>query len=147
MAFDLKKGNLNEVCEIIKGYMEEGKTLERFLADFRFSKRKWKKFVSKNKKLQLAIEDGLVFYKAFWQTRLSVEMNRRSGNPTLAKMAFENALGWTDSAQKREDEEKPSKRYKVYLDLRPEKEDIEDVPEDQTQMPLSEGETEYPGSN
>lgn len=120
MALELKKKYLNEICEILIEYLKEGNTVEGFLTDFNFSKRKWRKLLSRSKKLKNTLEDGNTFYKAFWQRKLTVEMENKRSNSTLAKMAFENSLGLTEFAQKNIDQDKPAKRYKVYLDLGPE---------------------------
>ena len=125
MAFKLRKTDMVEICEILKAYLAEGNTIEVFLTDFKYSKKKWDKFVRNNKLVQEAIQDGNVYYKAFWQKRLSSEMDNKRSNSTLAKLAFENSLGLTDAALKAKEKDLPTKRYKVYVDLGPEKSEEE----------------------
>jgi len=127
MALKLNKECLFAVCVHVKNYLKNGSTLERFLTDFSFSKRQWDKYVSKNKKLQYAIEDGLIYYKAFWQDSLNADMLNKNTNSALTKLAYENALGWSESARKRNAGEKTRKRFKLVLDLGPEDESNIDV--------------------
>lgn len=123
MPLQLRKDSLFAIVMQVKKYLARGDTLENFLTDFEFSKRQWDKFVTKNKKLQYAIEDGLVYYKSYWQRELAENMYDKNGSATLAKLAFENALGWTEAARKRNQGERRRKRFKLVLDLGVEKEE------------------------
>ena len=121
MPLQLEKKRTRYIINLVQDYMREGQSLECFLTDFDVSVIKWDKFVKRNKKLQKALVDGAVFNKAHWQRVLAKEMKRRnSRNTNLIKMAVENALGWTELAQKMKIQEKPRKMYKVYVDMCPE---------------------------
>jgi len=120
MSIELKRSNLNQICKIVLAYMREGLTMENFLFDFDLSQRQFNRYLKKNKKLQNTIEDGLAFFKSSWQRKLANAMMDSRVNQTLAKMAFENALGWSEAAQRRQSEAKPKRAYKVILDMGPE---------------------------
>lgn len=122
MGLRLKKKSLKAIIRTVQEYLADGQTVEEFLYDFRLSEKKWNKFVLKHKKLRNAISDGLVFYRSYARRQLKKDMNRKKGgaNTVLAKMAYEDALGWTEAAIKRNQQAAPKKMYKVILDLGPE---------------------------
>ena len=120
MALPLKKRNLNYIIEIVQDYQRNGSSLNAFLTDYFISNKEWKKFVKKNKVLRNAIEDGQVYYKAFWEREMARAMNSKNGNSTLQKLALENALGWTALSKEENAGDNNPKMYKVILDLGPE---------------------------
>ena len=120
---NLNKDTLESVCILIKDYLREGKSLEMFLADWNIPKKQWNKFLRKNKKVQETLDDGLIYYKAHWQRKLDKAMFKRGGNSALAKMAFQEALGWTQEAEKRQRANEKRPRFKLILDLGPDEEE------------------------
>lgn len=120
MALELTKKNVVHIIAIVQDYQREGNSLNAFLTDFYLSNKEWKKFVRKNKKLRTAIDDGLVYYKAYWERSLAKAMKSKRGNAALEKLAYENALGWASSSRDLESGKNDVGMYKVILDLGPE---------------------------
>lgn len=120
MPLYLNKKALKHHIRLVHKYQKEGQTLNAYMVDFNLSERDFKKYVAKHKKLRYAIQDGLVFYKAFWERKLTKGIDSGRSNQTLMKLAVENALGWTELSQRTKTKEKPRKMYKVYVDLGPE---------------------------
>lgn len=118
---DLKDWSVQEVENELLSYMSEGRSLDEFLAENEIRKRKWDKYVTKHRKIQRALVDGVPFFRSYWRKKLEHHMFKSSTsvNNVLYKMHVEQTLGWSELAIKLLDQEKPRKMYKVYLDLGP----------------------------
>lgn len=116
----LKRKNVKEWVSNLLIMMEVGNSIEEFLAFYQISKRDWDKYVKKNKSLQKAVEDGEVYYKAYFMRQMKEKaMFGLAGYGSLAKLFFEHSLGLTEEARKSKDKKKQKKNYKVIYNLNP----------------------------